>query len=503
MLLVLLLAGITYAEVNINKGTLVKPLGQVNLIENIVIVKKNLTELSFCQENANILLKEVDKLLENEKNEEISILLNEVQDRLREITPIRSKRSLLPFVGKLMNSLFGVTVESDFEREKERLDKIENWAKDYGHVINNVIDNINEMAKSFNVLSEEIGQVGEELKEVERKLKIQIIASEINLKLDKIVSLMESVRKAHMGVVDVNLLTISEIEKVIQLSLIKFNFKPLDIDLITYYSMLNVKVVNNMCYILLPFNTENNLLATKIIPFPMVVEGKEIMLLNKAEIVLENKLNLINVWEEEVFESNCLALKERNYICNVPNFFLQPISMYPCIQYQLQGGVDNCIYEKVDYKFKVLFLEHVYIFTTEELTVEISCKDKTEKRSVVNVGILPSNCKLKIPNIFYYTPTVFKNIDLKKTKALMNVNFNSTINTFKIKHHQIKINPMKYFESNIMILYKNSVMPWMTLMFIPVIIIVIVGFYIGVKIFVIRKLGYINSMIEDHLGNEK
>ena len=508
-LLLVLQVGITCVtgthDVSINHGALVENKGQVKMIENVVIIKKNLTELRNCQSNALEMINIVKGLLKNEKESENKELLLDAKDKLMEITGSRKKRSLLPFVGSIMNSLFGVATESSLEREKERLDKIETWAQEYGHVINNVISNLNDHAESFNKLSDELldleNKVEDEINKIERKLKIQNVVNKINLKINKIMNIMESVRLAHFGKVDVNLITVAELKEIISYSIFNFNFQPLDVDIVTYYSMLTVKVVDNMCYILLPFNNDDNLFMKRIIPFPMTINDKEIMLSGGNRIVLGNKMNdLINVWKEKDLE-NCLEWREKNYICNNPNFYLQPIDRHECIKFLLQGGVDNCIYQYVEKDFHVFFLKNVYIFTKEMQVAELSCKGKETKLDIINVKILPGNCKIKIPGYFYYKPTIFKNVDLNVTEKSFNID--NTLKKFEINHNQIKMKTLPPYESKIMILYKQSVMPWITILTLPVLIIIIFLFYCGVRVMVLKRIDFIKSLLNNVIDEEK
>ena len=508
-LLLVLQVGITCVtgtnKVSINHGALVENKGQIKMIENVVIIKKNLTELRNCQSKAQGMIKIVEGLLENESDKENKDLLLDAKDKLMEITGSRKKRSLLPFVGSIMNSLFGVATEASLEKERERLDKIESWAQEYGHVINNVISNLNDHAESFNKLSIELtnleSKVEDEINKIERKLKIQNVVNKINLKISKIINIMESVRLAHFGKVDVNLITVAELKEIISYSIIKFQFQPLDVDIVTYYSMLTVKVVDNMCYILLPFNNDDNLFMKRIIPFPMIINEKEIMLSGGNRIVLENKMNdLITVWEEKELE-NCLEWREQNYICNNPNFYLQPIDRHECIKFLLQGGVDNCIYQYVETDFQVLFLKNVYIFTKQMQVAELSCKGKETKMEIINIKILPGNCKIKIPGYFYYKPTIFKNVDLNVTEKGFNID--NTLKKFQISHNQIKMKTLPPYESKFMILYRHNVMPWMSILTLPVVIIIIFLLYCGVRVMVFRRIEILKTLLTTAIDKER
>ena len=506
--LLILQVGITCAkgnnDVSINHGTLIQNMGQITLIENVVIIKKNLTELRNVPNLAQNMTKLVEKLMASEKDEENNQLLKEAKDKLMDLTGSREKRSLLPFVGSIMNQLFGVATEASVEKERERLDKIEAWAQEYGHVINNVIDNLNDHAKSFNILSDELmeleNKVENEMNRLERKLKVQQVVNKINVKIKDILDIMESVRLAHFGKADVNLITVAELKEIIHYSIIKFQFQPLEIDIVTYYSMLNVKVVENMCYILLPFNNDEVFTLKKIIPFPMTINENDVMLSGKVKLVLESKLNdLINVWEEQNLD-NCLEWKERKYICNIPNFFLQPIDIHKCIKFLLQGGEDNCIYQHVEENFHVFFLNDVYIFTKERQMAEVSCKGNEIKMEIINVKVIQGNCKIKIPGYFFYKPTVFKSVNLNTTEK--RVQIEGKLKEFKISHHQIKMKTMPPYENRIMLMYKQSVMPWLPIITIPFLIILGLICYCAVRVLILKRIDLVNSMLGNVIGKQ-
>ena len=139
----------------------------------------------------------------------------------------------------------------------------------------------------------------------------------------------------------------------------------------------------------------------------------------------------------------------------------------------------------------------------EKQIAEVKCKGKVKRVELYNVKVLPEHCQVKIPNFFYYKPTVFKNVNLNETDKIINVDYNVTIQKFKIQHTQIKVKSLKNYEGKFMLIYKQAVMPWMTLMFIPVIIIVVFVIYCVIKFFFLKKIGLMNTLIKEHLDGKK
>lgn len=505
MRILLLWVGITSAiaenEVQLKHGALLENKGNVKMIENIVIIKKNMTKLLHCQERANEMIKVVDNILEKEKDEENKELLEDLKINLKELTGNRKKRSLLPFVGNILNGLFGVARESDVEREKERIDKIEHWANDMGHVINQFVSELNDHAQAFNeVVSNLIiieKKIEKEINQVERKLSIQEIVMKMDKNILNIKNLLESWRLAHLGNANVNLISIKELEDVIKYSIVEFGFQPLDVDIVTYYSMLMVKVVGNTCYIFLPFNNENEMKMKNIIPFPMIIEGESVKLQGKKLLVLEQRENdLICIWESKELQK-CLEFKPREYICNNPEFFLQPLESNKCIKFILNGGEDHCLYEHVEQTFHVEFLNDIYVYTKNKENVKVHCKDNETSFQVQNVKVLPKNCKIKIQGLFYYKPTVFQNVNINVKEGQKD--FDLKLSEFSIKTNQIKVQKMQPYESKFLLMYKDKVMPWMTISYLPFFVCTIVASYCILKVLILNRIKNINSMLKQKI----
>ena len=61
----------------------------------------------------------------------------------------RKARSLLPFVGTALKSLFGVSTERDMDILDERISQVERWAEKQGAIFNTVINAANANAKDI------------------------------------------------------------------------------------------------------------------------------------------------------------------------------------------------------------------------------------------------------------------------------------------------------------------------------------------------------------------
>ena len=63
--------------------------------------------------------KEISKIRENEK---------------------KTKRSLLPFIGNALNTMFGVATDAQVENERDRISKWEIWAGEMGIIMRKIIN---------------------------------------------------------------------------------------------------------------------------------------------------------------------------------------------------------------------------------------------------------------------------------------------------------------------------------------------------------------------------
>ena len=164
----------------IRKGALAERMGKVKLITNLVIVKKNMSILNYCKEKAIEIENIITDLVNEHSSNQIVEVMKGLKNSLSEFTGSkRNKRSLLPFIGNLLNNLFGVATEADVEKEKERLDKIEKWATEYGHVINQIVDETNVHASALNNLSLTLNIVEQKLEEDLDKITRELYLNEI------------------------------------------------------------------------------------------------------------------------------------------------------------------------------------------------------------------------------------------------------------------------------------------------------------------------------------
>ena len=504
ILLLTFLGGVIISaqDIKVKGGALIEAKGKANLINQIVIVKKNFTELNFLRGKAVEMETRLSRLKEKENDENNKLLIQTMEQKLGEITGSRKKRSLLPFVGTALNKLFGVATESDLKKEKERLDRIEEWANNLGNIIQGTVDVLNTHAMIINNISDSLNTISEKMEQTINNLERKLIYQDIALKIDEIVNdvrfKMEALMEAKINRVSINLLSFKELEEVIKYSIVKFLMKPLEIDIVSYYNVMNVKVIHEQVYILLPFDNEKDLIVYEIIPFPMKVMGESVMLENDLEIILEKeRLDLVALRKKSEFESSCVEIKERDFVCNFEMFYTQHIHNVDCVNYLINNGEDDCKYKQPSCELEVkLIRDNIYIYTKEKERVIVSCDGKENRIEIENVHVFPRGCFVKIINKLYYEPTIFKEVKLNET--LINYGLKLNVSNIKLPRVNMHADNLNY---NFLFEYKEKVMPVLTIVYFPMILIAGLVVVILFRKVIMGKINKIHELLKGNEGN--
>ena len=500
MLMLLVHTNYGQGEVHIRGGSLVNYLGKVNLIQNVVIIKKNFTDIQYLQTKAKEVVETIQVVKQTETSTENKEMLERMSELLNELIGSRKKRSLLPFVGNALNQLFGVATENDLNREKERLDKIEHWANNLGNIVTSTVGVLNQHAKTLNNISDTLNSVGEKLegkiKELDRKLVIQDLTIKAENIMVETKMKMEALLNAHRGIVTVDLISLAELQQVITRSVVNFVMKPLEVDIMSYYSVMNVKVVFNQVYILIPFSSSFDMNMYRIIPFPMFVKDKSVILKGNNEILLEKKnVDLIGIWNEYDLDS-CVEIKDMDFVCNHEMFFMQPLVNFPCLNYLLNGGEDGCQYEEFTGDFKVqLVNDKIYVYTRDNEIMNVMCKENEKRITIRNLNVFPRECSLKLISKFYYDPTIFQVLKLNSTFKIVDRDIKVNISHFTLPKLEVKADRVDWENVGFFYVYKEKVMPIMT-MTLPLIVLVGIVVFVYVRKMMLRKLRNITKILE-------
>ena len=485
-------------DIEIKGGALIQRKGTMNLINKVVIVKKNFTEVKILRERAQEMENDLQIMYEKETDENNRAIIDDMTSKLSEITGSRKKRSLLPFVGTALNRLFGVATEGDIKREKERLDRIEEWAQSLGNIIQGSVGILNEHAMIINNISNSLNVLSETLEDQINKLERKLIFQDIALKIDELVNnikfKLDALLEAKLNRVSVNLLSFAELEEILSYSIVNFLVKPFDMDIISYYNILSVKVIHDQVFILLPFDDNIDMNVYKVTPFPMQINDKVMILDSQIEIVFERKrMDLVSLWSNVEFENSCVEIQNNDFVCNKDLFYTQNIKNTECLNYLLNNGDDNCKYVSYEKDFKVEMLDNkIYVFTKEKEQLVVSCNGKESRMFINNVHIFPRECHVKIINKFYYEPTIFREIQLNTSYT----NFNFQLNVSKIQLPRVSSFASEVPNVLFLSLYKEKVMPVMTLVYYPLVVVVGVVSIVFIRRLVIKKINNINELLK-------
>ncbi|XP_064104046.1 uncharacterized protein LOC135213876 [Macrobrachium nipponense] len=137
----LMVSDICISLLQIKKGAILKEHGHVKMIHDIAVVTINITAIDEQQQELNGLMGRIESLMSTNQNNSILLKLRE---DISQVLPKRiKKRSLLPFIGTALNTLFGVATDGDVDKDRARIEKLEMWAAERGTIMTKVIDATN------------------------------------------------------------------------------------------------------------------------------------------------------------------------------------------------------------------------------------------------------------------------------------------------------------------------------------------------------------------------
>ena len=178
---------------------------------------------------------------------------------------------------------------------------------------------------------------------------------------------------------------------------------------------------------------------------------------------------------------------------------MQPVASEECISYLLNNGNDHCEYKNFEGHFYVKFLDSIYIYTRDKEQAVVTCKDEQEERiEIHNLHIFSKGCQVKILNYFYYSPNIFQRVHLNETKRETNTRVN--ISHFQLPRASVEnLKMLNRFQSNILVMYRENVMPWVTISTIPLIIVICVTATLLIRAIIFKKIKAMNTLLKDGL----
>ena len=149
----------------ISLGSYEKALGRLerqaeqvmSLLNNAIHVNnQNATNPTLQYRGRLYLTLEEDRLLILQRN--IKLLINQFKELKLIVIKDRTKRSLLPFVGNILNNLFGTATAGDLDKVKKQLNELAKGEEEINHIIADSISIINitrmEVTQNRNVLNQ-------------------------------------------------------------------------------------------------------------------------------------------------------------------------------------------------------------------------------------------------------------------------------------------------------------------------------------------------------------
>ena len=228
----------------------------------------------------------------------------------------------------------------------------------------------------------------------------------------------------------------------------------------------------------------------------MDVHGKQLILKGKRQVVLEKEnVDLIAIWEEKDLEQ-CVEFKGKEFVCNHDLFILYPVNNFKCIHFMLNKGNELCEYDELNDDFKIeLIKDKIYLYTKKEESAILNCKGKEERMKIINLHVFPRECNLKIINMMYYTPTIFQ--EVKLNSSFHTGSFKVNVNEINLPKVMTVAEEYQWHNVGFFYVYKNKVMPVMTLIIFPLMIVFGIFAILFVKYMLVKKITIIKNMLKE------
>ena len=226
-----------------------QPMGKVVFVSNLLVVQINCSNILKLINKLTTLLPKLDNILKDphnkiSPNEEEALI--HVREMIRHLIPRdnvqhsfstsspRNRRSILPFGGKLLHSLFGTATYDQVDRINRKVGRIITWAKKKGKLIAKMLDRGNENAGKIRLLQSKVYWFKKITKTNIKRL--DYITYEVDLmilyELPKMIvntfqRLEQAITMAHRGIVTPNLILPGDISEILLTAEKEYRFQPL------------------------------------------------------------------------------------------------------------------------------------------------------------------------------------------------------------------------------------------------------------------------------------
>ena len=188
-------------------GAVFQEKGRVTFVQNLIVLDLDYSPTKLMLNNLTAVLPELDYILTDPNSQ---LLLEEkkiwgrIRSDIRQLVAMQSsrpKRSLIPFGGRLLSSVFGTATVEQVNAVNKKVFKIISCAKEKGHLIHRMI-------QQGNVNSEKIASLNRRINYYAQKANLTgLCISTVNLKLDHVLAaeftegLINDVLRVGQGVV--------------------------------------------------------------------------------------------------------------------------------------------------------------------------------------------------------------------------------------------------------------------------------------------------------------
>ena len=421
------------------------------------------------------------------------------------IRPIR-KRSLLPFVGSALSALFGVATDEDITLQDERIKRLELWAAERGNIMQTVIEGNEENAQNIQNLVQFVNQLNSNLTEdlniIQKETELNNFLIQVEEEIQAHKDYVEALQRARTGILTPTLISIKKLSQIIEWCTLHKHYKPLVQDVYLYYTLSTVKVTKNHILVLIPFNGNHKFSLHTIHPFPLKVNNTPIIWdEDKVNFALsESKLLIIFLEDSEL--EKCILINKEEYICNFIQL-QQPIDKYPCLQGFLLGSsrlLKNCLYKIYNDSFAVKSISNeIIVYVNETTNAQVTCAGLDKIHPINNLVVFKKDCKLIIPNIVYYVPSIFVHVNL--SNEVTNKSFQTKAKSFTLEQLHIKQHQKTVIVNGLITSYKQQVAPYLSVVNICLIVIfALVGIQVIRKL-IINKMDKISNLLKNMKGN--
>ena len=332
----------------------------------------------------------------------------------------RNKRSVLPFGGNILHSLFGTATDDQVNRLDRKVGRVIEWAKKKGKLISKILNRDDNIAMKVKVLQTRVRWFNLVTKESKSKLDrvafetdLILLEALVKMIIDVFQRLEEALTLAQRGIVTPNLILPGDLSDIIKQARKNYDFQPIYSfnQLTHYYSILHSCVLGDHVFVFIPFSSTESLTYFEIRPFPTLINNSLIVELNvESNLVLLTKdLRYVAFPSPKSLQDDCLSVTLHEWLCPATNLHFQPSINHLCLlDVLIQHNISShCKLTEVNVTRPVI--AHLnsfnYLFLPMEIPMTVHCgmTNPVYKRKGGNV--IRDTCGIEIPDVLKVFPS--------------------------------------------------------------------------------------------------